>query len=410
MFAILAACTSRPSTDTDKKSEKKEAKTEGHEHGGTEHVTVSAEQQRANRFDFAAAEERSLARVIETTGSVGPNESRMARLRPLGRGRILSVKVRIGDTVRKGDELLAYDNIELGEAVAQYVRMNAQVDRARTEAAVAHRALERAKNLVALGGIARNELDKREADALKAEAVVAAEVADQSLWTEKLYRFGMSRRDIQDLTAKNTSQSHRELSAMLIRAPFDGVVLQVNTAEGETVQPDTQLFEIADTSTVWVQADLYERELGAVRRGESVVVMLEAYPGERFSGRITHIADTIDPSSRTAKIRCEVANPDRRLKLSMFATILIPGRGERRALMIPSGALQQLEGRSVVFVREEENGPFEIRTVRAGTEISGWTEIESGLKAGETVVNRGSFVLKAEHLKGELGEAGHSHD
>jgi len=172
---------------------------------------------------------------------------------------------------------------------------------------------------------------------------------------------------------------------------------------------ETQLFEIVDTSTVWVQADLYERDLSAVKVGDLATVLVEAYPEEKFRGRVTYISDVVDPDSRTPKIRCEVPNPGRRLKLDMYATIQLPGRGERKVLMVPAGAVQKLEGRDVVFVREEPN-EFEIRAVRLGVEVQGWIEIESGIKAGETVATRGSFVLKSEHLKAELGEAGHSHD
>ena len=388
---------------------------EGHNHdkeekeGEPEHVKVELDQQRANRFEFASAEERSVARVIQTTGTVSPNESRIARLRPLAKGRIVAVRVRIGDAVRKGQELLVYDNVELGEAVGQYLRGHAQIEQARTAAGVARRALERARNLVELGGIARTELDKREADAKNAEAAINAETAGQSVWQEKLYRFGLGRQDIEALAAQQPGTAPRESSHVSVRAPFDGIVLKMNAAEGEAVQPETQLFEVVDTSTVWVQADLYERDLSAVRLGDVATVLLEAYPGERFRGRVTHISDTVDRDSRTPKIRCEVSNPSRRLKLDMYATIQLPGQGDRRALMVPTGAVQQMEGRTVVFVREEPN-EFQIRVVKTGAEMQGWVEIESGVKAGETVATRGSFVLKSEHLKAELGEAGHSHD
>lgn len=386
----------------------------GHDHGAAEehsaeHVKVELDQQRANRFEFAEAQERSVTRLIQTTGTVAPNESRIARLRPLARGRILSVNVRIGDAVRKGQELLVYDNVELGEAIGQYLREFADIEKARTEAGVARRALERARNLVELGGIARTELDKREADAKNAEAAINAELADQAVWQEKLYRFGLQRPEIEALSAQNSKMPHRESSRVKVTAPLDGIVLKMSAAEGEAIQPETQLFEIVDTSTVWVQADLYERDLSSVRVGDVATVFLEAYPDERFLGRVTYIGDMVDRESRTPKIRCEVPNPGRRLKLDQYATIQLPGKGERKVLMVPTGATQQLEGKTVVFVREESN-EFEIRAVKTGVEVQGWIEIETGLKVGDTVVTRGSFVLKAEHMKAELGEAGHSHD
>lgn len=432
---FFGACGSKPATDAKhdeaghdhEKEEKKDAKAskkddhadqhKGHDHAaGThgsedkaEHVVVELDQQKANRFDFAVAAERSASRTIQTTGTIAVNETRIVRLRPLARGRISSVKVRVGDAVRKGQELLTYDNVELGEAVAQYRRGTAQVERARTEAGVAKRALDRARNLVDLGGIARTELDKREADAKNAEAAIEAEIAEQSLWSEKLYRFGLTKSDIDALSSPRSGAIPREASIVAVKSPLDGIVLKMSAAEGEAIQLETQLFEIADTTTVWVQADLYERDLSSVKVGDLATVLVEAYPDEKFRGRVTYISDVVDPDSRTPKIRCEVPNPTRRLKLDMYATIQLPGRGERKVLMVPAAAVQKLEGRDVVFVREEPN-EFEIRAVRVGVEVQGWVEIESGIKAGETVATRGSFVLKAEHLKAELGEAGHSHD
>ncbi len=432
---FLSACGSKPATDVKhdeaghdlEKEEKKDAKAarkdghtedhKGQDHGAgdhgadgkAEHVVVELDQQKANRFEFATAEERSASRTIQTTGTISLNETKVARLRPLSRGRISTVSVRVGDAVRKGQELLSYDNVELGEAVAQYRRGTAQVQRARTEAGVASRALERARNLVELGGIAKTELDKREADAKNAEAAIEAEIAEQSLWNEKLYRFGLGKSDIDALSSQRSGAIPRQASIVAVRSPLDGIVLKMNAAEGEAIQLETQLFEIVDTSTLWVQADLYERDLSSVKVGDVATVSVEAYPDEKFRGRVTYISDVVDRDSRAPKIRCEVPNPGRRLKLDMYATIQLPGRGERKVLMVPAGAVQKLEGRDVVFVREEPN-EFEIRPVRLGVEVQGWIEIVTGIKAGETVATRGSFVLKSEHLKAELGEAGHSHD
>jgi len=404
--------------DHAKETKAKEAKDdhEGHDHAkeekgheGEEHVTLKADQQKANRFEFAEAQMRTLGRSIQTTGTVAANEARIARVRPLARGRVLKVQVRVGDAVKKGQEMATFDNIELGEAIGEYRRLIASVDKAKTEAAVTQRAVERAKALVELGGMARSELDKREADAQNAQAVIQEQLAEQSILHEKLHRFGLEDPQIDALAVRQASDLRRTSSVASIRAPQDGIVLKVTTTEGEAIQADSPLFEIVDTSVVWVQADLYDRDLNQVRVGDAATVTLEGYPNEKFAGRVTYIGDTVDPNSRTPKIRCEVANPGRRLKLDMYATIQLPGRGDRQTLMIPNGALQQLEGKTVVFVREAPE-TFEIRPVKTADESQGWMEIAHGLKAGETVAVRGSFVLRAEHQKAEMGEHGHSHD
>jgi len=400
VLALLAGCGGKPPVSEKKEEAKPEHE---HEHG---HIEVALDQQKANRFEFATVEERAVTRPVRTTGTIGPNEARVARVRPLARGRILSVSVRIGDFVKKGQELMRYDNVELGEAVGQYLRAAVQGEKARTEAAVAKRALERAQKLVDLGGIARMELDKREAEAKNAEASIGAARAEQALWGQKLYRFGLTEREIEAL---RDGTLHRESSVVVTRAPFEGIVLKMSAAEGETIQPETLLFEVVDTSTVWVQADLAEQDLGRVRLGDRAAVLLEAYPDRQFPCRVTYVGDTVDPDSRMPKMRCEAGNADRRMKLDMFATLLLAGRAESPALMAPAAAVQRLEGKTMAFVREEET-EFEMRTVVTGLAVDGWVEILAGLKKGETVVTRGSFVLKAEHSKAELGEAGHSHD
>lgn len=399
-----------------KQGEKSEKNEDEHDHshgqgsGGEEHVTVSVQQQQANRFELAEAQERSVSRRIETTGTVGLNEARIARLRPLARGHILSVNVRPGDAVRKGQELLTYDNIEVGEVVGELLQTQARIDKARAEAAVAKKAIERARNLVDLGGIARTELERREVEGQSADAAIQAEAAKQRVWREKLLRFGLTSSEVDSLlNGRGGTPTSRELARVRLTAPFDGIVTKLSSAEGESIQPDTQLMELADTSTVWVQADVFERDLSSVRVGQTAIVRLEAYPDEAFQGKVTYIGDSVDRETRTTRIRCEVLNPNRRLKLDMYATVQLPGKGTQSVLMVPQGAVQQLEGKQAVFVREKEQ-EFAIRPVKTGASVEGWVEINEGLKPRETVVVRGSFVLRAEHLKAEMGEAGHSHD
>jgi cobalt-zinc-cadmium efflux system membrane fusion protein len=128
-----------------------------------------------------------------------------------------------------------------------------------------------------------------------------------------------------------------------------------------------------------------------------------SYPQETFGGRITHVADAIDPETRTAKVRCLVGNQSGLLKLEMFATVEMPVEGTVAVLAVPSSSIQQIEGRAVVFVRASET-EFLKREVQTGVESQGYTEIRSGLTRGEPVVTRGSFVLKTAFLRHLIGE------
>ena len=128
-----------------------------------------------------------------------------------------------------------------------------------------------------------------------------------------------------------------------ITAPFDGIITKAVTAPGEVVEPSTELFTVADISRVWVQAEVYEKDLGRLQVGQSAIIHVDTYPDEPFAGKVTYISDALDPQTRTAKVRCEVANDGVRLKLDMFATVQLPTTFSRQAIAVPVGAIQQLD-------------------------------------------------------------------
>ena len=155
-----------------------------------------------------------------------------------------------------------------------------------------------------------------------------------------------------------------------IRAPFAGVVIAVDAAPGETIGPDSQLFHVADISEVWVQAEVYEKDLGRIQLGRSASIKVDTYPDREFLGRVSYIGDILDPQTRTVKVRCDLSNPDSLLKLDMFATVLLPTTFNKDALAIPAEAIQQIEGRNVVFVRTGAT-TFERKNVEIGRTIQG---------------------------------------
>ncbi|MFB3827470.1 MAG: efflux RND transporter periplasmic adaptor subunit [Bryobacteraceae bacterium] len=364
-------------------------------------LALSPEVQRKFGVQFAQAQVRALGRSIRVTGSVQANGSRVAHIRALARGRIDNVYVRLGDRVRAGQRLLAYDNVELGEAIGEYLSALAELQKAAAEAEVAHRALERARNLVDLGAIARAEFQRREAEYRNALATVEGRKAGAAKIEEKLHRFGMTDPEIGKLDPRQGREYHRERSHSTLAAPFAGVITEFRAAPGETVGNQEALMTIADLSTVWVQADVYEKDIDSVREGQQAEVAVSSYPGRTFPGRITYVSDVLDPNTRTAKVRVEAPNPQDLLKLEMFATVRIPTRAARPVLAIPSGAVQNLDGATVVFVKAGER--FDQRVVRLGQAAEGWVEVLDGIAEGEAVITEGSFLLKSEIRKGELG-------
>jgi cobalt-zinc-cadmium efflux system membrane fusion protein len=365
-------------------------------------LTLTPEMKQKFGVKLAPAEIRSLGQTIQATGSVQANGSRTAHIRAIARGRIDGVYVRLGDRVRAGQRLLTYDNVELGDAIGEYLSSLAELQKANAESEVSQRSLERARNLVELGAVAKAEFQRREAEHKNALATVESRKAEAAKIEQRLHRFGMSDAEISKLDPRQGLEYHRERSHSTLTAPFAGIVTQLSAAPGETVDPDGELMTVADLSTVWVLADIYEKDIHAVREGRQAELTIAAYPGRTFTGTITYVSDILDPSTRTAKVRVEVPNREELLKVEMFATIQIPGAATREVLAIPDGAVQQVGGETVAFV-SSGGERYEKRSVTLGSRNGGWIEVTDGLKAGEMVVTEGSFLLKSEANKSALG-------
>lgn len=378
----------------DATSEKKER---GSKTGGR--VKLEVAEQRNVGLAFDKVRLQSVVQAVQANGVVGPNETRVAHIRPIARGRIEKVYVRVGDRVRAGQVLLLYDNVELGEVTGQYVAAIADLEKANAEAQVAQRSVERAKSLVDVGALAKAELDRRSAEYSNALAAVDSHKGNIAQVEEKLHRFGLSEAEIEKMHTRG--EYHREASPSKLTAPFGGIVAKSSASEGESVGPDNELFTIADLSTVWVQADVYEKDIHSIREGLEAKIETDSYPDQVFNGKITYVSDFLDPSTRTAKVRCEVPNPGEKLKLEMFAKIQLPTPQGRSALVIASSAVQKVNDRNVVFVKVSDN-EFQPRYVELGASGGTWVEVTSGVHEGETVAAHGSFFLKSTMLRSQI--------
>jgi cobalt-zinc-cadmium efflux system membrane fusion protein len=320
--------------------------------------------------------------IITATGKVEVNADRIAHVSPRISGKVAAVRASLGDVVGAGQVLATLESVELGEALSRYRQ-------SRTRLSLAKNNMERVKNLVDKKIAARKEILQAETDYRTAETELQTD-------RERLLLYGVSGAQI------DSADGRRLL--LPVRSPIGGVVTEKHAIVGELGDPSKSLYTVADLSSVWVLVDINEKELAKVRKGQSAIVTVGAFPDRKFRGRITHVADLVDEATRTVKARVEVQNPGRKLKPEMFATVelTLPPADSAR-LAVSADAVQELEGNKVVFATRDGR-TFLPRAVRLGATSGGMVEVTGGLAEGERYVAKGSFLLKSELKKGELGE------
>ncbi len=344
--------------------------------GGEKLLALSAEEAQRAGIQVRKLELQEQADQVTVTATIQANQDKLAHVAPRVPGRIVKVNASLGDKVKAGQALAMLDSIELGEARSSYLQ-------AASEAAVAQAGFERAQRLNADGIIPEKDYLRARAEHEKARASLRAAA-------DKLRMMGIN------------PEKHSG-SVFPLVAPFAGTVIEKHAILGELREADESAFTVADLSTLWIEADLFEKDLAKVRPGAQVSVIVMAYPGEVFKGKLTYISSVVDKESRTVKARVEVPNPDGRLKPEMFATAAIHTGSSTQALLLPEDAVLLVQGQPTVFVAEK--GGFEPRAVEVGEHAQGRVVIKSGVAAGETVVVSGAYALKARLLKSQIGDA-----
>lgn len=364
-------------------------------------VEISAEAQKSAGVQVDIVKTAQVPVTLDITGRVTPPESRIAHIRPLAQGLVEQVHVTVGQRVVAGQALATYDNVALGELIGEYLSEAAILRQTKTDLGVRQASQARAEELIKIEAIAQGTLEVRRAETKNAEAAVASQQARLAKLEEQIHRFGLSDADIAKFNQQGDG-THRTASHNVLKAPFAGIITKLDVAVGEFVEPDRELFTLMDLSTVWVLADVYERDLTRVRADVAATVTTEAYANRVFNGRVTYVSDTIDPKTRTAALRGVFANSDGALKLEMFVKMSVPTAERRESLVIPVAAVQRIDDKPLVFVRRAD-GKFERRDVTLGSEAGGLIEVRSGLKDGDAVVGAGSFYLKTAALRERIG-------
>jgi cobalt-zinc-cadmium efflux system membrane fusion protein len=316
------------------------------------------------RLSVAPVKTTPVRRELEAPASAEADPARITKISPPFAGRVVELAVHLGDAVKKGAPLFTFDSPDLAAAQSDFLK-------ARSADAQAARALQRQRDLTEHGIGAQKELEQAETDREQARSELARA-------TTRLQLLGIEPGEV-----------GRPLT---VRAPFAGRVIELATAPGQHQNdPAAVLMVIADLSTLWVTAQVPEKDIRRVAVGDEAHVQFSAYPGERFEGCVQHVGDVLALETRTVKVRIQLPNHDHRLKPGMFARVTLQGR-ESPELLVPPAALVVRGDQSFLFV-EKAPYTFERRAVEVGEPAAAGVSVLRGLSAGERVVVANTILL-----------------
>ncbi|MDD5242047.1 MAG: efflux RND transporter periplasmic adaptor subunit [Sulfuricella sp.] len=344
---------------------------EGEEDGspeGKNRVSISADkiQKLGVRTEIAAL--RDLTRSIHAVGRVEANERLTYTIAPKFEGWIERLHVNTtGQSVSKGQPLLEVYSPELVSAQQEYA-------------------------------IARQGQHDLQSAGTEAQAGMK-QLAEASL--ARLKNWDISEEQLQAL-----SKGEKSRHTLTFRSPANGIVIEKKAVQGMRFMPGDVLYQIADLSSVWIIADVFEQDLALVKPGQSAKVKVNAYPGKEFSAKVTYVYPTLNAQTRTVPVRLELANPDGQLKPAMYTDVELAAPGGGKVLTVPLSAVIFSGTRQTVLVELTE-GRFEPRQVKLGTRGNDYVEVLEGLGEGEKVVVTANFLIDSEsNLKAALGGFG----
>ena len=375
----------------------------------TGRVTFLMEQQWLIRLKLAKAEEAMRARQIQSTGRIVPVPSKRAVVAPPVGGIIESGTIpRIGQRVMQGQVLAKLRQTPTAAEVAQIQAANTQIHIENTRLEAERRRLVQAEvEAAARLEEATHDLGRSQRLYEKKAYSAKALEADELDKTAKAAQLEAIRAQLRALQAGTLATSVSD-SEYDVRAPISGTIVRVNKSAGEQVAPGEAIIEIVALDTVWVEAPIFERDLGKLAREGSAVFTTTAFPEKEFQGRLVDIGKIVDEQSRTATAIFEVVNRSEELSIGMQADLRLNGGTPAPVLLVPREAVLDNEGKKIVYVllSGEE---FERRDVVLGDEYGGKVAILSGIKAGERVVTQGAYQLKLQELR-PANAGAHTHE
>jgi cobalt-zinc-cadmium efflux system membrane fusion protein len=358
---------------------------QGRWQGGAAVLKLTKEERGAIEIKTVKASLMPMRAQLRAMGKVLAPQTRKAIVSYAFPARIAELHVKIGDWAKAGQKLVTLQSEEVGKARAEYFKAQADFELARTN-------LDRGRTLFDRGVGARKNLVTAEAEFKVAEANLdAAE--------KKLHVLGFSEAQVDEL-----NRTHQINPIISLYAPIGGKIIAFSAVLGAMVDQNTEILTIMDPRVLWIDAEIYEKDIARIQLGQEVKVSVPAYPAESFLGRVIYIGDVLKEETRTITVRTEVPNRDAKLKPGMFAEMTIYLNHQDKVLAVPEEAVLDDRDDKIVFVGVDDG--YQLRVVRIGMKDAGFREIVGGLETGEEIVTVGSYQLKSKLYDEILKSAG----
>lgn len=341
-------------------------------------MAITANDELVKQIKVGLPKMAQVAGKLRVAGRVEANEMRMARVSSPVSGRVVELEVVEGQHVKRGQVIAVVHSTELSAAQSGFLK-------AESQRRLAERAVERAKRLLDAGVIGEAELQRRDAELVQA-------TAEFSSWRDQLQVLGMSQEALHKLETTRTVNSHAQ-----VLATIDGTVMDRKVTIGQVVQAAEVTFLLADLSSVWLVADIPEQSAGSIEVGKHVEAEIAALPGIPIRGKLTFVSATVNPETRTVRVRMDLPNPGRRYKPAMLATMFLKD-GSQTEQVVPITAVVRENNRDYLFF---ETGPstFVMRPVELAGEYDNRYVVASRLGEGEKIVLDGAFHLNNERKR-----------
>ena len=336
-------------------------------------IRMDADERAAEGITTISVTPRELNSIISAPGEVVLNAYRTHDVTPRIAAQIVSRKVKLGETVKKGQLLLVLSSVAMAEAQGNLIETDREWKR----------------------------VQKLGRQIVSAKRYIAAQVARQRAYAT-VRAYGMSKTQISQLISNGDAS--RATGRFELTSPQNGTVIRDSFFEGEVVKPGRLLFRVTDESKIWVEAQLNPQQARHVAVGATVKVKLDN--SYTVDGTVRQLHHNIDETTRTRAVRIEVNNANERLHPGEYVEVLLPGKSTKSSLAVPHEAITLMAGSSVVF--KLDGNQLTPQPVQTGSIQKGWTVIRAGLQPGDMIVNQGTFLLKSLMLKSQMGE-GHGH-